>query len=54
MLIIFLYRSLYLQAECDSITSLWIQLISSEMGCQGYELEDQKLTVDDVPVIVDK
>ncbi|VDM26193.1 unnamed protein product [Toxocara canis] len=46
--------SLYVQGECDSVTTLWAEVISSEMECTGSKLEDHKLTADDVPIIVDK
>uniref|UniRef100_F1KS03 Arf-GAP with Rho-GAP domain, ANK repeat and PH domain-containing protein 3 n=1 Tax=Ascaris suum TaxID=6253 RepID=F1KS03_ASCSU len=46
--------SLYVQAECDSITAFWAEVISSEMERVGVKLEDYKLTADDVPIIVDK
>ncbi|VBB27798.1 unnamed protein product [Acanthocheilonema viteae] len=46
--------SLFVQAEYDSATVTWIDLLSHEMECSGYRLEDSKLTSDDVPVIVDK
>lgn len=43
-----------MQAECDSITAFWAEVISSEMERVGVKLEDYKLTADDVPIIVDK
>uniref|UniRef100_A0A915PLP5 Rho-GAP domain-containing protein n=1 Tax=Setaria digitata TaxID=48799 RepID=A0A915PLP5_9BILA len=46
--------SLFVQAEHDSATLTWINLLSHQMECSGYRLEDSKLTPDDVPVIVDK
>uniref|UniRef100_A0A0R3S157 Rho-GAP domain-containing protein n=1 Tax=Elaeophora elaphi TaxID=1147741 RepID=A0A0R3S157_9BILA len=46
--------SLFVQAEYDSATSTWINLLNQQMECSGYRLEDSKLTSDDVPVIVDK
>ncbi|KAK6101504.1 RhoGAP domain family protein [Brugia pahangi] len=46
--------SLFVQAEYDSATLTWIDLLNHQMECSGYRLEDSKLTSDDVPVIVDK
>ncbi|VDN06674.1 unnamed protein product [Thelazia callipaeda] len=46
--------SLFVQAEHDSVTFTWINLLKHQMACSGYRLEDSKLTSDDVPVIVDK
>ncbi|VDK28166.1 unnamed protein product [Gongylonema pulchrum] len=46
--------SLFVQAEHDSATSSWTELLKHQMECTGHRLEDCKLTPDDVPVIVDK
>ncbi|VDK56323.1 unnamed protein product [Anisakis simplex] len=46
--------SLYVQSECDSITTLWCEVISNQMQCVGAKIEDHKLTADDIPIIVDK
>ncbi|KAM3723392.1 Arf-GAP with Rho-GAP domain, ANK repeat and PH domain-containing protein [Dirofilaria immitis] len=46
--------SLFVQAEYDSATLTWIDLLNHQMECSGYRLEDSKLTSDDVPIIVDK
>ncbi|TKR64282.1 hypothetical protein L596_024844 [Steinernema carpocapsae] len=46
--------SLYMQAESDSSTSQWFDWISGEMTRYSNLLEDNRLTPDDVPIIVDK
>lgn len=46
--------SLFVQAEHDSATFTWIELLKHQMECSSHRLEDCKLTADDVPVIVDK
>lgn len=50
----FFFRSLFVQAECDLATSIWIEVFKNEMERLGDCLEDCKLTADDVPVLVDK
>lgn len=46
--------SLFVQAENDSLTTTWFEILKHQMEQTGYRLEDSKLTADDVPVIVDK
>lgn len=49
-----IFSSLFVQAEHDSATSTWTELLKHQMECSSHRLEDCKLTADDVPVIVDK
>uniref|UniRef100_A0A915CWN0 Rho-GAP domain-containing protein n=1 Tax=Ditylenchus dipsaci TaxID=166011 RepID=A0A915CWN0_9BILA len=46
--------SLYLQAESDQATDLWFLCLDAELRKSGTTLEENRLTDDDVPVIVDK
>ncbi|KAI1713446.1 rhoGAP domain-containing protein [Ditylenchus destructor] len=46
--------SLYLQAESDQATDLWYTALNAELRNDGKRLEDNRLTNDEVPVIVEK
>lgn len=45
---------MYLQAESDSATDFWFEFLTFELKNNGKCLEENRLTSDDVPVIVDK
>ncbi|KAL7069670.1 hypothetical protein ACQ4LE_011125 [Meloidogyne hapla] len=46
--------SLYLQSYNDHCTTIWFDILTSELKKEPNNLEDCRLTLDDVPVIVDK
>ncbi|KAK0420860.1 hypothetical protein QR680_014930 [Steinernema hermaphroditum] len=46
--------SLYMQSESDICTNHWYEWITGEMARYSHNLEDNRLTSDDVPIIVDK
>lgn len=45
---------MYLQAECDLCTELWFNYLNYDLRNNSYALEENRLTSDNVPVIVDK
>uniref|UniRef100_A0A915N7L4 Rho-GAP domain-containing protein n=1 Tax=Meloidogyne javanica TaxID=6303 RepID=A0A915N7L4_MELJA len=46
--------SLYLQSYNDYCTTIWFDILTSELKKEPNNLEDCRLTLDDVPIIVDK
>uniref|UniRef100_A0A914MY89 Rho-GAP domain-containing protein n=1 Tax=Meloidogyne incognita TaxID=6306 RepID=A0A914MY89_MELIC len=46
--------SLYLQSYNDCCTTIWFDILTSELRKEPNNLEDCRLTLDDVPIIVDK
>lgn len=47
-------RSLYLTMEKSSETTEWYRIIKGASVDNGIQLDDQQLTNDNVPVIIDK
>lgn len=49
-----LFSSLYLQVECDFCTEFWFNYLNFALKNNSFALEENRLTMDNIPVIVDK
>ncbi|CAL8078882.1 unnamed protein product [Orchesella dallaii] len=50
----FISKILYIQTESSKVTSSWEKVIKSTSSMNGSEFHEMQLTLDNVPVIVDK
>lgn len=48
------FSSLYLQVECDFCTEFWFNYLNFALQNNSFALEENRLTLDNTPVIVDK